>query len=101
MSKQESKFTNFLRISILLVGLLVAALLALNLYNGGIWIIQGLNGTNGVNGTNGTDGKDGQNGKSAYELACENGRKIQVCDYASAGTDWKNEKNKITVWMNR
>ena len=76
MSKQGSKFANFLRVLLLLVALLIAALLALNLYNGGIWVIQGLNGTNGVNGTNGTDGKDGkdgQNGKSAYELACENG----------------------------
>lgn len=34
-------------------------------------------------------------------ITCENGRVIHLCDYASAGTDWKNEKNKITVWMNR
>ena len=45
MSKQESKFTNFLRVSILLVGLLIAVLLALNLYHGGVWILQGLNGS--------------------------------------------------------
>jgi hypothetical protein len=32
-------------------------------------------------------------------LSLENGKKIHVCDYTSAGMDWKNEKNKITVWM--
>ena len=104
MSKQESKFANFLRVSMLLVGLLVAALLALNLYNGGIWIIQGLNGTNGVNGSDGKDGKDGQDGKSAYELACENGFEGSLHEWllslavrAEDGKDGENGKDAVGI----
>ena len=39
--------------------------------------------------------------KEVIELECADGKTVRLCDYASAGTDWKNEKNKITVWMNR
>ncbi|MBR2374726.1 MAG: glycoside hydrolase family 127 protein [Clostridia bacterium] len=39
--------------------------------------------------------------KDVIELQCADGETVRLCDYASAGTDWKNEKNKITVWMNR
>ena len=39
--------------------------------------------------------------KETLAVACENGKVIHVCDYASAGMDWKNGKNKITVWMSR
>ena len=109
MSKQESKFTNFLRVSILLVGLLVAVLLALNLYHGGVWILQGLNGSNGENGVNGSDGKDGQDGKSAYELACENGFEGSLHEWllslavrAEDGKDGENGKDGVgirEVWI--
>ena len=104
MSKQESKFTNFLRVSILLVGLLVAVLLALNLYHGGVWILQGLNGSNGENGVNGSDGKDGQDGKSAYELACENGFEGSLHEWllslavrAEDGKDGENGKDAVGI----
>ena len=39
--------------------------------------------------------------RDVIELQCTDGKTVRLCDYASAGTDWKNEKNKITVWMNR
>lgn len=70
---------NFLHIALLTVGVLILALLVLNLTLDGVWIIQGLNGADGkdgvdgINGSNGLDGKDGVDGKSAYELACEAG----------------------------
>lgn len=35
------------------------------------------------------------------ELQCDDGKVVHLCDYASAGTDWSNKNNKITVWMNR
>ena len=71
-----------LLISLLVVGAVIVALLAVILSKGGIFIIEGLNGkdgkdgldgTDGMNGVNGADGVDGTNGKSAYELAVENG----------------------------
>ena len=36
---------------------------------------------------------------SELEIECTNGRRIHLCDYASAGTDWQAGRNKITVWM--
>ena len=39
--------------------------------------------------------------RDVIELQCTDGKTVRLCDYARAGTDWKNEKNKITVWMNR
>ena len=39
--------------------------------------------------------------RDVIELQCTDGKTVRLCDYASAGMDWKNEKNKITVWMNR
>ena len=70
---------------LILVGCLVSVLLFLNLAQGGVWIVRGLdgangqNGTDGANGADGADGEDGKNGedgldgKSAYELALEDG----------------------------
>ena len=70
---------------LILVGCLVSVLLFLNLAQGGVWIVRGLDGANGQNGTdgaNGADGEDGEDGKngedgldgkSAYELALEDG----------------------------
>lgn len=77
MGKQKG-----LLISLLVVGVVIVALLAVILSKGGIFIIEGLNGKdgkdgldgiNGTNGIDGSDGVDGTNGKSAYELAVENG----------------------------
>ena len=66
-----------LLISLLVVGIVIAALLAAILAQGElIFIIEGLNGKNGANGAdglNGLDGLDGRDGKSAYEIAVENG----------------------------
>ncbi len=69
-----------LLISLLVVGIVIAALLAAILAQGElIFIIEGLNGKNGAdgadgaNGLNGLDGLDGRDGKSAYEIAVENG----------------------------
>ena len=66
-----------LLISLLVVGIVIAALLAAILAQGElIFIIEGLNGKNGSNGAdglNGLDGLDGRDGKSAYEIAVENG----------------------------
>lgn len=66
-----------LLISLLVVGIVIAALLVAILAQGElIFIIEGLNGKNGSNGAdglNGLDGLDGRDGKSAYEIAVENG----------------------------
>lgn len=70
---------------LILVGCLLSVLLFLNLAQGGVWIVRGLDGTNGADGADGVDGADGENGKdgqngedgldgkSAYELALEDG----------------------------
>ncbi|MBQ4268042.1 MAG: glycoside hydrolase family 127 protein, partial [Clostridia bacterium] len=39
--------------------------------------------------------------KEVLRLECEDGKFVHVCDYASAGDDWKDGKNKVTVWMSR
>lgn len=73
----------------LIVAVLILAVLILDLVQGGVWILEGLNGKdayeiaveNGFSGTRsewlaslaGTDGTNGTNGKSAYEQAVENG----------------------------
>lgn len=68
-----------LELLLIVVGCLLSVLLFLNLAQGGLWIVHGLdgadgqNGQNGTNGTDGADGADGTNGKSAYELALEDG----------------------------
>ncbi|MBQ1261877.1 MAG: hypothetical protein IIY01_03005, partial [Clostridia bacterium] len=52
---------------LILVGCLVSVLLFLNLAQGGVWIVRGLDGANGQNGTdgaNGADGEDGEDGKN-------------------------------------
>ena len=104
MSKKESKSANFLRFALLLVGLLICALLALNLSRGGVWIITGLNGVNGINGIDGSDGlngTDGKNGKSAYELACENGFKGSLHEWllslAVRAEDGKDGKDAVGI----
>ena len=81
-------------IALLIVCILILGALILNLANGGVWIVRGLDGADGIdgsdgvdgsdgkdgkdgedgqNGKDGEDGKDGANGKSAYELAVEDG----------------------------
>lgn len=81
-------------IALLIVCILILGALILNLANGGVWIVRGLDGADGIdgsdgvdgsdgkdgkdgedgqNGKDGEDGKDGANGKSAYELAVEEG----------------------------
>ncbi len=69
-----------LLIALLVVGIIIAALLAAILAQGElVFIIEGLNGKNGADGAdgadglNGLDGLDGHDGKSAYEIAVENG----------------------------
>jgi len=77
---------NALLLSLLLVSVLILVLLILNLHQGGLWIISGMNGKSSYeiaveNGFTGSrqewiaalQGTDGVNGKSAYELAVENG----------------------------
>lgn len=59
-----------LLISLLTVFFLILLILCINLYQGGVWIFQGLDGEKGAPGS---DGKDGANGRSAYELAVQNG----------------------------
>lgn len=39
--------------------------------------------------------------KFVSDIECLDGKIVRLCDYASAGFDWKNNKNKVTVWMNR
>ncbi len=51
-------------VALLIVCVCILIALLLNLWQGGVWIFQGLNGS---------DGSDGANGKSAYELAVEDG----------------------------
>ncbi len=82
---ENKKLHNVLLIALLTVGILLLAALVLNLIQGGVWVVEGLNGQDGQNGLDGQDGKDGQNGqdgqngkdgpagKSAYELAVEDG----------------------------
>jgi len=86
---------NALLLSLLLTSIAILVFLILNLRQGGLWVISGMNGKSsyeiavengytgsrldwiaslrGTDGKNGIDGVDGQNGKSAYELAVENG----------------------------
>ena len=61
-----------LLISLLTVFGLILLILCINLYQGGVWIFQGLDGEKGAAGS---DGKDGTDGESAYELAVQNGFK--------------------------
>ncbi|MBQ8431422.1 MAG: hypothetical protein IJX28_00910 [Clostridia bacterium] len=51
-------------VALLIVCVCILIALLLNLWQGGVWIFQGLDGL---------DGTDGENGKSAYELAVEDG----------------------------
>lgn len=80
---------NALLFSLLAVSIAILVFLILNLRQGGLWVISGMNGKssyeiaveNGFTGSReewiaalqGKDGVDGTNGKSAYELAVENG----------------------------
>ena len=83
---------NALILSLLAVSIAILVLLILNLCQGGLWVISGMNGKssyeiaveNGFKGSreewiaalqgkDGLNGTDGTNGKSAYELAVENG----------------------------
>ncbi len=80
---------NALLLSLLAVSIAILVFLILNLCQGGLWVISGMNGKssyeiaveNGftgsrqewINALQGKDGQDGTNGKSAYELALENG----------------------------
>jgi len=116
MRKKESKSSTPLLVALLLVGLAIAILLALNLSRGGIWIIEGLNGRDGIDGVDGQDGKDGQNGlngqngqdgqngKSAYELAVENGFRGSLHEWllslavrAEDGKDGKDGKDAVGI----
>lgn len=67
-----------LLISILTVFGLILVILCINLYQGGVWIFQGLDGEKGAPGSNGKDGKDG---KSAYELAVQDGFQGSMHDW--------------------
>ncbi|MBR2721453.1 MAG: hypothetical protein IKB75_01590 [Clostridia bacterium] len=77
--QKKAKQATGLQITLLIVGILVLVALILNLAQGGVWIIEGLNGKDGQdgkdgqNGQIGQDGQDGADGKSAYELAVQNG----------------------------
>ncbi len=83
---------NALILSLLTVSIAILVLLILNLRQGGLWVISGMNGKssyeiaveNGFKGSreewiaalqgkDGLNGTDGTNGKNAYELAVENG----------------------------
>jgi DUF1680 family protein len=33
------------------------------------------------------------------EIVTEDGKRIRLCDYASAGADWRKGKNKVSVWL--
>jgi len=67
-----------LLISLLTVFGLILVILCINLYQGGVWIFQGLDGEKGAPGS---DGRDGTNGKSAYELAVQDGFQGSLHDW--------------------
>ena len=79
-----------LLISLLAVFSLILLILFINLYQGGVWVIEGLDGEKGIDGT---PGKNGSNGKSAYELALEDGFQGSLHDWlvslAIPGSDGK------------
>ena len=109
---------NALLLSLLTVAIAILVFLILNLRQGGLWIISGMNGKssyeiaveNGFTGSRqewiaalqGKDGTNGTNGKSAYELAVENGFEgtleewllsLQFGEDGKDGIDGKNGKN--------
>ena len=109
---------NVLLLSLLTVAVAILVLLILNLRQGGLWIISGMNGKssyeiaveNGFTGSRqewiaalqGKDGANGTNGKSAYELAVENGFEgtleewllsLQFGEDGKDGIDGENGKN--------
>ena len=99
-----------LSISLLAVFSLILLILCINLYQGGVWIFQGLDGENGAPGS---DGKDGSNGKSAYELALQDGFQGSLHDWlvslAIPGSDGKDgvtiedvrvdENGDLIIWL--
>ena len=109
---------NILLLSLLAVAVAILVFLILNLRQGGLWIISGMNGKssyeiaveNGFTGSRqewiaalqGRDGTNGTNGKSAYELAVENGFEgtleewllsLQFGEDGKDGIDGENGKN--------
>ena len=109
---------NALLLSLLTVAIAILVFLILNLRQGGLWIISGMNGKssyeiaveNGFTGSRqewiaalqGKDGTNGTNGKSAYELAVENGFEgtleewllsLQFGEDGKDGVDGENGKN--------
>ena len=109
---------NALLLSLLTVAIAILVFLILNLRQGGLWIISGMNGKssyeiaveNGFTGSRqewiaalqGQDGTNGTNGKSAYELAVENGFEgtleewllsLQFGEDGKDGVDGENGKN--------
>ena len=109
---------NALLLSLLTVAIAILVFLILNLRQGGLWIISGMNGKssyeiaveNGFTGSRqewiaalqGKDGTNGTNGKSAYELAVENGFEgtleewllsLQFGEDGKDGIDGENGKN--------
>ena len=94
-----------LSITLLIVGILILVALVANLFQGGVWILEGLNGADGKdgasgsNGADGIDGMDGANGKSAYELAVEDGFRGSLHEWllslAVRGADGEDGKNGV------
>jgi hypothetical protein len=112
---------NALLLFLLAVSIAILVFLILNLRQGGLWVISGMNGKssyeiaveNGFQGSreewiaalqgkDGLNGTDGTNGKSAYELAVENGFEgtleewllsLQFGEDGKDGIDGQNGKN--------
>ncbi len=112
---------NALLLFLLAVSVAILVFLILNLRQGGLWVISGMNGKssyeiaveNGFQGSreewiaalqgkDGLNGTDGTNGKSAYELAVENGFEgtleewllsLQFGEDGKDGIDGQNGKN--------
>ncbi|MBQ8439379.1 MAG: SGNH/GDSL hydrolase family protein [Clostridia bacterium] len=99
-----------LLISLLVVFSLILLILGINLSQGGIWVLEGLDGEPGLPGA---PGIDGTNGKSAYELAVQNGYQGTLHEWlvslAVPGADGKDgtairdvkvdEDGNLIVWL--